>query len=298
MTALDPRLLIPPQEEEEVYPYRRVWRSLILEVGVVFGASIALYAAVDIFRLELPQPIRFVVSILIALAPLFVWLVWSWHPERSVPQPRQRLLAVVVITMLAANAVGIPLVEDFFQVERWLPLSSAINRIIGYTFTVGVVQETLKYLVLRYVVWDEHLRIRLDSVAYSVACAVGYATVLNLRFVLTDMPALDVIAVRAFETYVLQIAASIVVAYGLSEVRFSSPTPIFLTLTLALAAAIVGAAVPLRAGLVNAAIAVPISAPKPLLGLGFGLALVAASLLAVSFLFTYAERRAAEAARE
>ena len=28
-----------------------------------------------------------------------------------------------------------------FPAENWLPLAGAINRIIGYTFTVGIVQE-------------------------------------------------------------------------------------------------------------------------------------------------------------
>ena len=298
MTPLDPRLLIPPQEEEEVYPYRRVWRSIIWESGIIFAITIALYVVVIFFGIQIPPSFQPVTALAVALIPALAWVMLSWRPEQRVPQPRQRLFAVAVITALAANAVGIPVVESLFQVKRWLPLSSAINRIVGYTFTVGLVQEFIKYIVLRYTVWDGHLRVRLDTAAYSAACAVGYATVLNLQFVLLNAPPVDVAAARMFEIYTLNLAAGIIVAYGLSEVRFGYPSPILLALTIMLASIVVGVAIPIRSGLVAASLSLPVSATKPLLGLGFSLALLVASLVVVSFLFANAERRATEAMAE
>jgi RsiW-degrading membrane proteinase PrsW (M82 family) len=242
---------------------------------------------------------------MLALLPVGLWGIFSWWQERFVPQPRLRLLPVLAISALIANAVGLPLVNDFLQVDRWLPLSSALMRIAGYTFTVGVVQEVLKYLVVYYTVWPNQFRIRLDGVAYGAASAIGYATVLNLHFVLSGTPPADVAAVRIFTTLALHLVTSAIVGYGLAEVRFSRPTPFLVATTIALAAFVTGVAIPVRAGLVNANLSLDVngtqpflntSTARPLLGLGVSIALLIGLNLVLSFLFEGAERREREAA--
>src|SRR5690606_31017121 len=99
-----------------------------------------------------------------SLLPVGLWLIFSWWRERSVPQPRQNLMAVAVISGLAANAISLPLIEQIFQPSRWLPLESALNRIIGYAFTVGLVQAVTLYLTMRFTIWPNQMRIRLDGV--------------------------------------------------------------------------------------------------------------------------------------
>jgi RsiW-degrading membrane proteinase PrsW (M82 family) len=305
LTTFDPNLLLPPREEEEVYPYRRIWRSLAIESAVVLTVASVTYLIFQVFGLQLPHAWRTPVNLGLALIPVGVWLALSWWAERFVQRPRQRLLSVMIISALAANAVGIPLINDLFQVDRWLPLSNAIMRIIGYTFTVGIVQEMLKYLVLRYTVWPDDFRIRLDGVAYGAASAVGYASALNLHYVLSIPSTPDVAANRIFGNLALHLVTSALVGYGLSEVRFSQPSPFFLTVTLALAAFVTGAAIPIRAGLVNTGLSIDVSSSNPLLnlslakplyGLAFSLVLLIALSVVLSFLFTSSEQREREAA--
>lgn len=291
-------LLTPPQEKEEIHPYRRPWRSISIEVAIVLIVTGVLYVLANILGIRLPVSLNAPTSLVVAGLPFGLWLVFSWRAERFVPQPRQRLLAVAVISGLVANAIGIPLINDFLQVDRWLPLESAINRIVGYTFTVGIVQEMLKYLVLRYTVWPDCFRTRLDAVAYSAAGAVGYATVLNLHLVVTNAPPPDVAAVRVFDTLALHLATSLIVGYGLAEIRFGLPTPMFLTSTLALAAFVTGVAIPVRAGLVNPSFSLGTSETRALFGIGFAAALLTAFSLMIAFLYTSAERREREAAPE
>jgi RsiW-degrading membrane proteinase PrsW (M82 family) len=291
-------LLTPPQEKEEIHPYRRPWRSIAVESGVLFLTAALLYFLANILGVQIPVRFHLVLGLALALMPAALWLAFSWWPERSVPQPRRRLLAVALITGLAANAVGIPLVEEFFQVDRWLPLSSAISRIIGYTFTAGIVQEMVKYIVIRYAAWPDHFRTRLDGVAYGAAAAIGYATVLNLRFVFDGSPSPDVVAGRVFDYVVFHLVASLIVGYGLAELRFGLPTPLFVPSTIALAALITGIAIPVRAGLVNPSFGLEISPPKFLFGLGFAAALLAAISLVIAFLYDSAERREREAVVE
>jgi protease PrsW len=307
VTAFNPRLITPPEEEKEIYPYRRVWRSLILEAGALFGVAAVLFVVSGILSIAPPARFYQIINVALALLPVGLWLLFSWRNERLVPQPRQRLITVMMVSGLVANAIGVPLVDNFLQPDRWLSLASAIDRIVGYTFTVGIVQEVLKYVVVRYAVWPDCFRTRLDAIAYCAASAIGYATVVNLHFALSYAALPYFAALRVFDTVAINLAASIVVAYGLAEITFSKPSPFVLMLTVALAAFVKGASIPLRSGLVNASLFIPvpvadkvtpaaISSVKPAGGLGLGAGVLLVIALTVSFLMAQAELRDREAA--
>jgi hypothetical protein len=223
-----------------------------------------------------------------------LWLYFSWFQERFVPQPRQRLLAVALISALVANAVGSPLINEFFQVDRWLPLSSAVNRIIGYTFTVGVTEEFLKYLVMRYTVWPTQFRMRKDGVAFGAAVGIGYASVLNLHFVLSTVASPDVAAAQMFANYTLHLVTGILIGYGLSELQLGHPTVLLPVFTLAVSALMTGVSIPIRAGLINASLELGVSTSRPILGIMFSLVLLIATCLALAFMYDNAERQAQE----
>jgi RsiW-degrading membrane proteinase PrsW (M82 family) len=292
------RLLTPPPEREEKPPYRPVWRSMTIEGGIMVGITTMLFIGANVLSIRPPTSLDVYGGLFLALLPALLWLLFSWWPERRVPQPRQHLLTVAIISGLAANAIGIPLINDYLQVERWLPLSNAINRIIGYTFTTGIVQELLKYLVIRFTAWPLDYRIRMDAVAYGIASAVGYATVQNLHLIATTPSTPDVTVLRVFWNYSLHLAASFVVAYGLSEVRFSNPMPAFLMICYSLASFVTGLIIPIRAGLVNAQFSLKSTVPRSFLGLGFAVVVLVVPPLILSFLLSNAERRAREATVE
>jgi len=316
MTVYDRRLLTPPDEKEEIYPYRRVWRSLVIENVALLILCMAAFVVFGLIQLHLSSRVTLGVNGLLIAFPVIMWFIFSVWSERSVPEPRHRLIAVFVVSALAANALAIPFIEQVMQPEKWLPLGGAINRIIGYTFTVGIIQETTKYAVVRFLTWPEQFRTRLDSVAYCASSALGYAVVLNARFLLNAPGATpDVVATQVFNNVAVNLAASLIVSYGLSEVRFDKPTPFLLTITVAFAALVNGIVIPLRSGLTNAtfvlttgtsdsqsllnaltaAFALRSSTPKPILGLGFSAAILVAFAVVVAFLFNNAERQAREA---
>jgi RsiW-degrading membrane proteinase PrsW (M82 family) len=290
------RLLTPPPEKEEIYPFHPVWRGVAVMSGILLGVTLLLFMAGSYLGIQFPAPLADYMRLLLAFLPAALWLLFSWWPEWRVLQPRQHLLAVAVCSALVANAIGIPLINDFLRVDEWLPLSSAVNRIVGYTFTVGIVQELLKYLVIRYIAWSNDFRIRLDALAYAVASAIGYSTVLNLHFIVSSPSSPDITALRVFSNYALHLTTSLIVAYGLSEVRFANPAPIFLMMMYSIASLVTGIAIPIRAGLVNAQFSLEVAAPRSLFGLGFSTVLLVISPLIVSFLFSNAERRIHEAA--
>lgn len=309
--------LLTPSEQEEIYPYRRVWRSLIVENAALVALCTAAFVVFGLLGLRLPGTLSLLVNLLLIAFPVLLWLLLSVWRERFVPEPRQRLIAVFAITALAANAVALPFIDGVLQPDRWLPLGGAVNRIIGYAFTVGIVQETVKYAVVRFATWPLLFRTRLDGVAYCTASALGYSVVLSAHFLLahpTVTP--DVIATQVFNNVAVNLAASLIVSYGLSEVRFDQPTPFLMTITVALGALLNGVVIPLRSGLTNASFVLPevsaaapsifdliaavfslrSAAPKPILGVGFSALVLFAFVVVVSFLFANAERQAREAA--
>jgi RsiW-degrading membrane proteinase PrsW (M82 family) len=288
--------LITPPEEEEIYPYRRVWRSIALEGSILLAVAGIVFALTSLLNIGVPRTVAQPVNALLALLPFGSWLVFSLGREQSALQPRKRLLAVAIVSALVANGVSIPFIDGIFQPERWLPTGSAINRIVGYTFTVGIVQEVLKYLVVRYLVWPDHFRTRLDGVAYGAASAVGYATMVNIQFVLSGAALPDIVAISVFGTWAVNLAGSIVVSYGLAEVRFDNPSPFLLTTTVALAALVTGITIPVREGLTNAGFSLQGGTSSPILGLGLSAGLLLVTALLIAFLYNSTERREREAA--
>jgi RsiW-degrading membrane proteinase PrsW (M82 family) len=269
-----------------------------MESGIFLGISISLFILVNFFHLNIPERFHSLIGVILTLIPVGLWLYFSWWQERFVPQPRHQLLTVAMLSVLVANAVGIPLLNDFLGLDRWLPLGSAVNRIIGYTITAGVVQEFLKYLVVRYTAWPNHFRTRLDGVAYGAAAAIGYATILNLHLIFSDVPAPDAAAARIFANLALHLVTGILVGYGLAEIGLGVPTPLLPVFTVALAALITGIAIPVRSGLINASLNLGVSAPRPLLGIVFSLVLLILSCLALSFFYDNAERQSQESIGE
>ncbi len=289
--------ITPPNENKEEYPYAPVWRALSVEAGILATSVFVLYAIISILKLATPTRLQLAFGIGLAISPLILWILFSWFAERRASDPRRQLIAVVIITMLTANSIGIPILDQFYRTTQWLPLAPAVNRILGYTLTAGIVQQLIKYIVIRYIVWPQNMRIRLDGVAYGIASGIGYATILNLQFVtLTPNAPPDTIAFHVFANYALHTATGILIGYGLSETCFSNPTPIFLSIVLIISAVVTGIAIPIRAGLVNTALTISAtSSPKSLLGLGFSFAVLIVITLIVAGLIRNADRLEREA---
>lgn len=295
MSNYSPRLITPPKEEEEIYPYRRAWRSVIIESGILLVLLLFFFISFNLLPLHVEGNTLISLNIVLAISPTLLWIIFSRVPEDNVEEPRRRLLTTFTVTALVANAVGIPLIDNVFQPEAWLPLQSPMNRILGYMVTVGILQELLKYLVLRYIVWPGYYRVRIDAIAYGAATAVAYAMVINLNYVFKNPTAApDVVMARVFANLAIQVVGSTFVAFGLSETRFSSAFSIFLPFMVVLAALLTGIAIPVRTELMNAGLALTISSQKEIFGLLFSIIFYAAPMAVMFFLFSITERREQE----
>ena len=288
-------LLTPPREEEERRLYRPVWRSLIIENATMGGIMAMLFIVQTFIGLSVPARLGQPVNLLIALLPAGIWLLFSVSIERTYLQPRERLLAVAALCALLARAIGVPFIEEVLRLDQWLPLASALNRIIGYSFSIGIVECGLCYLAIRAVAWPDHIRDRYDVIAYAAAAAIGYTLIPNIEFALTGQPVAYVVALNTFANVSVLTLTLIFVGYGMAGTLFDGASSILQPATMAIAALILGAAIPLRQGFLNASFAVGgTSLPRYIFGIGFSVAIFAGGVFVLHFLFRFAEKQAAE----
>jgi protease PrsW len=291
--SFEPILLTPQKEQKEVYPFGRVWRAALIEVGVLLLVTAATALVIRFVPLRLGDSQRRVIGLGYALLPFALWVLLAYGGERRSLQPRSRLFTVAILSALAANAIGLPLVERLFAVSEWLTTAPGTTRIVGYMLTVGITQEFLKYAAIRYSVWPGCFRIRSDGIAYAMAAAIGYATVTNLNFAFDVTATPATYALRIAETTLSQFAIGTIVGYFLSELKLTRNTGIFwLPGGLLLAALLTGLSIVFRGGLVVGGISATATGSNALQGLGVAVFLVVALFSTFYFLITNADERA------
>ncbi len=228
--------------------YERVAREnraaatpILIHIGavVLFAAVVAALAAA--LNPTLNNTALVLVGLLLALVPAAIWLLAFYQQDRLEPEPKRYVLGVFVLGAILAEAVGQPLIRDLFRVQDWL-YDNPLVAIIGSILVIGFVQEFLKYAGVRYTVFlSPEFDERVDGIIYGAAIGLGYATMLNIRYVMGNN-GVD-LGVGAIQTSVLALAhASFggVLGYFLGRAKFERMGPVWLPLGLTLAAILNG----------------------------------------------------------
>lgn len=288
----DYQLLSPEEAAEEIYPYRRVWRALTTEMALLWAVVTAILLA-ELFGI-VPNGYNPVLLLILALLPLALFYWISVRREQTVLQPRTQLLKVVLYSMILTNGVAITATNIIFTPTIWLPEAGFFGRLFGYMFTLGILAEFSKYAVVRYTVFPDHFRIRLDGIAYSIAAALGYAAVLNLRFVLLEEPTLTAAAIRILVNNFSHIAIGAVMGYFLGELAIEEPPLYWLPLGLVIGAFLSGSYAAFRIITIVSSLNVDSTANRPIgavfLVIGFAIAILGAA----AFLIESADARTAD----
>jgi hypothetical protein len=286
----NPSLIAPPAEGVEQSPYAPVWRGLALLCGALLLPTLVFFT-LGLLGVSIDRRLHAPIDVALALLPFGLWLLFAYLPEQRADAPRPGLENIFIITALVASGVSVPIIDNAFQIDRWLPLADLATRLVGFTVTIGVTQELSKYLVLRALAWENRLRVRMDAVAYAAAAAIGYATATLILDALGSTPTPTAAAFSTFSTVALNLSPSFLIAYGLGEARLGNPTPFLLLIVFALAALIFGVARTLAGALTNASLSLTNSTPNPIFGLAVAAALLLLVGVAVALLISTAERR-------
>lgn len=162
------------------------WRSLWGQVIVLVVFVLIVKFGQDLIKPEFSTAALTITGALLALIPSAIWLGFFYQQDRLEPEPKGHVLGVFALGALLAAALGMPLVENVFRVSKWL-YTDAATTILGGILVVGFVQEFLKYAAVRYSVYNSaEFDEATDGVVYATAAGLGYATVLNVQFVVSN----------------------------------------------------------------------------------------------------------------
>jgi len=229
--------------------YRRVvgdrkglWWSTVLAVVGLVVLVLVVDLAVGPARLTVSPAALLPVGIVLAVIPAALWLVVFYAQDRLEPEPKGQVLTVFVLAALLAQAIGIPVVRDLFQVQTWLGRAPVVWQVIGSILIVGMTQEYLKYAVVRYGVYrSAEFDERVDGIIYSAAAGLGYATLLNIHYIVeTGGAQLDVGVLRIVVTALAQASFSGLMGYFLGRAKFENMGRLWLPAGLLLAATLNG----------------------------------------------------------
>lgn len=282
-------------DRADTYAFLPVWRRLSAQIATTVATLLAIVLIGEFARPSFDPQLERLLSLALVPFPVMLWLFVSVLPEYRVSRPRRRLIGVAVVSALTASAIGLPLVNDFFTVQQWLPLQSVFTRILGYTLTAGIVDAGLKFLALRYLIIPQGLRVRSDAVAYALASSIGYSAFLNLALIWRLEPTWDIAAIYLLFNITVQLSSGLFLALGIIESYFSNAYPLVLSANFLVAAMTTGITSALVGGFLSGSLSTLGNTDRPLFAFALLAGFLVATLGIVYFLYSNAERSEREA---
>ncbi len=216
-------------------------QSALLEIGgiVLFAAVVALLDY--LLNPALNGVALILVGIVLTLVPAAIWLLAFYRQDYLEPEPRQYVLGVFILGALLAQALGQPLIRDLFQVQTWAN-TDTLTSLLSAVLIVGVIQEFLKYAAVRYTVFGSaEFDQPVDGIIYGASAGLGYATMLNIQYVLGNGGVdLGVGVIRISIEALAQASFAGVMGYFLGQAKFRQNGPLWLPAGLLLAALLNG----------------------------------------------------------
>ena len=247
-----------------------VWRDeLMLIAGLLVFVGIV-YALDSAFHTLLTGSNLLVAGVIIAFVPAFIWLTFFYLQDRLEPEPKQFVLGMFVLGAVLAAAIGIPLVENVFRVSHWL-YADTMTTLIGGILVVGFTQEFIKYAAVRYTMYhsDEFDEVT-DGIVYATAAGLGYATMLNIQFVVSNGGVdLGAGVIRMAVVALAQASFAGITGYFLGRAKFESEPIWWMPLGITLAAVMNGLFNWLRGRVVQSGVSLTGASVNPWLGLAF-----------------------------
>lgn len=244
------------------------WRSsILLVVGLLVFVGIV-YALDTLIKPALTGTNLIIAGVILALFPAFIWMGFFYIQDRLEPEPKGYVLGVFLLGAILASAVGIPLVDNFFQVSKWINTNTAAT-ILGSILVIGFIQEFLKYAAVRYTIFSSaEFDEATDGVIYATAAGLGYATVLNIQFVIASGgAALGSSVIRMVVVALAQASFAGITGYFLGRAKFEHKPWWWLPTGLTIAAVANGLFNWLRGLIVQRGISVTGAVTNPWLGL-------------------------------
>ena len=272
--------------------HRGIWQTGLVQIAVLVLFVLLVEAILSSVSIEFSQTGLVIAGVVLAIVPALIWLAFFYVQDRLEPEPKNYVLSVFLLGGLLAAAIGIPLLRDLFHTDTWLGASPAVN-ILGAILVVGVTQEFLKYAAVRYSIYtSREFDERVDGIVYGTAAGLGYATLLNIQFIVESNGAdLRAAMIRIVVTALAQASFSGISGYFLARAKFEEEPLWWLPSGVALAAILNGLFTYVRGEITTTRLSLAGGGVNPWPGLALA-ALVAVIVLGLLF---YLIRRANQA---
>jgi RsiW-degrading membrane proteinase PrsW (M82 family) len=231
----------------------------------------------------------------LSVVPAVLWLAFFYFQDVREPEPKQLVLSVFLLGALLARAVGMPLVNDVFGVSAWLN-TSTLYHILGSILVVGFTQQFLVYAAVRYSVFNSaEFDERVDGVVYTTAAALGYATMINVQYVV-ESGGLDLVSgiIRITVTAMALASFGGITGYFLGRCRFEDVPLWWMPVGLTLAATLDGLFTYFRGEITTTAIGLKGGGYNPWPGLLLGAVVASVTFGLLLFLVQRLEDHAAQ----
>jgi RsiW-degrading membrane proteinase PrsW (M82 family) len=220
---------------------RGVWSSGVIQVAALVVFVLIVEVILSSTPLVLDQNGLVLAGVVLAVIPALLWLTFFYAQDRLEPEPKGYVGGVFLLGGLLASAIGIPLLRDVFRTSDWLG-ASTVTTILGSILVIGVVQEFLKYAAVRYSIYQSReFDERVDGIIYGTAAGLGYATMLNIQFVIDSQGAdLRAALIHIVVTALAQASFAGITGYFLARAKFEEEPVWWLPSGVALAAILNG----------------------------------------------------------
>jgi len=184
---------------------------------------------------------QIVAGVLLAIVPSAVWMYFFYRQDRLEPEPKTKLAAVFLLALLLTGALGVPLINDWFQVRVWASADS-ITSLLASILIVGFTWQAIAYAAVRLVVYDtSEFDERMDGIVYGTVAGLGVATLINLNYVLANGGvALGPGVIQVVTTALAQASFSGLMGYFMAEAKFEHKPVWWVPLGLFIAAVLNG----------------------------------------------------------
>jgi RsiW-degrading membrane proteinase PrsW (M82 family) len=218
-----------------------MWTSLILLVIGLVAFALIVWAAAPALTGALRGGGLVAEGVLLALVPAALWLSMFYVQDRLEPEPKHYVLGIFILGALLASAIGEPLINSFFRVNEWASTGLGLKLAAGILI-VGVIEEFLKYAAVRHTVFrSQEFDERIDGIIYGAAAGLGYATMLNISYVVGHGGVeLGIGVLRIVVTALAHASFAGITGYFLGRAKFEAMGPAWLPAGVILAAVLNG----------------------------------------------------------
>ncbi|HJZ46586.1 MAG TPA: PrsW family glutamic-type intramembrane protease [Roseiflexaceae bacterium] len=221
-------------------PNSGFWRAGIIQiVGVGVVSAIVAFLAGLLGPLD--RTMLVVVGVILAIVPSAVWLYFFYRQDRLEPEPKTRIAAVFLLALLLTGAIGLRIINDWFQVAVWA-LAETTTSLLASILVVGFTWQAIVYASIRLVVYNTpEFDERMDGIVYGTVAGLGVATLLNLNYVLDNGGvALGPGVIHVVTTALAQASFSGLLGYFMAEAKFEHKPVWWVPLGLCIAAVLNG----------------------------------------------------------